>query len=913
MDAEPPSDGDDEMDAEEDKPPDTNTVYRLRWEPVNVEVIEQALQLDAVRRVRLANYDLFAVLLSIRSRIVNVKGKVGWIPVLERECAEVGGKKQRLWSGITGVQPEELPRCIQRELREGVPPELAGVSAFHFCRAIKYLVRSGLDMGEYDLANSLFEVLAGLTDLPPAVERYRTNRDDVLQGLSSFMSDVCKKQVRPKDIKKLMISIAFGGTTHGWMIKHIGKYHVLEGHWADFLTSFEAAMKTVRKTLAEKAPVALKNAVKDRANPQASNEFVLYAEVERTLLETMRVAASRSFLSPEHDGFGGKAGAHKQTQAAVSAIAPNMIVAYTPYPEDPYELLKLQAPELDWTRQAPCTAAEWQEIVVKCQTYLANGPKAVKDNAMTFARFVAMKLRATTNVPTADGERRTHFEVFDHVRGFWFTRHVQDLPTVITQELISLVRPVARSRWERGHLPDAPPPLNDGRFAASIDQLVLGILSEDPPMRELDGDHSRGKLLFSCGTVMDFDDNGSCRKAIPEDRLGHQMACKAEVYAPPVLAAGAGSSRDDVIKPETILEDIATWIKTGTTQLRDTEVGLRIVEKLKALSNDCKVLGVLVSFAGNWEGVIWLLRTTARMATGNPRICEFLYLFGPGSSGKDVVMLLLLSFFGSGSFNYGCMLNGSFIVDGKAGGKEAASPFLAATAGKRFIWASEVPQHQNLQVELIKQYCEQSGALITARKLYKAPVSFRPIGVICATGNFPPCVTHKDDTGYIRRARVWQTSQTFSVKPKTLTEVLADPTVKQKIMKGTFNSQLLCLVLGLAPTLSPELNPETELEPRPVFMKEMEEECAEDNSHAKLKAFIVTHTLPCERKDATPMKEFKKQVAQELGMGKMQAGVVMAACGYDIHGKNNVNSDRVAVGFHPARGDSKGDGLKLKE
>ena len=185
--------------------------------------------------------------------------------------------------------------------------------------------------------------------------------------------------------------------------------------------------------------------------------------------------------------------------------------------------------------------------------------------------------------------------------------------------------------------------------------------------------------------------------------------------------------------------------------------------------------------------------------------------------------------------------------------------------------------------------------------------------MICATGNFPPCVTHKDDTGYIRRARVWQTSQTFSVKPKTLTEVMADPTVKQKIMKGTFNSQLLWLVLGLAPTLSPELNPETELEPRPAFMKEMEAECAEDNSHAKLKAFIETHTLPCERKDATTMKEFKKQVAQELGMSKMQAGVVMAACGYDIHGKGNVNSERVIVGFHPARGDSKGDGLKLKD
>ena len=126
--AEQPSD--DEAGAEENEPPIPDTYHRLRWEQVNVEVIEQALQLDAVRRMRLANYDLFAVLLSIRRRIVNVKGKVGWIPVLERECPEVGGKKQRLWSGITGVQPEELPRCIQRELREGVPPELAGVSAF---------------------------------------------------------------------------------------------------------------------------------------------------------------------------------------------------------------------------------------------------------------------------------------------------------------------------------------------------------------------------------------------------------------------------------------------------------------------------------------------------------------------------------------------------------------------------------------------------------------------------------------------------------------------------------------------------------------------------------------------------------------------------------------------------------------
>ena len=38
-------------------------------------------------------------------------------------------------------------------------------------------------------------------------------------------------------------------------------------------------------------------------------------------------------------------------------------------------------------------------------------------------------------------------------------------------------------------------------------------------MRDLDWDHPRGKLLFSCGTVVDFNDKGSRRKAVPEDRL----------------------------------------------------------------------------------------------------------------------------------------------------------------------------------------------------------------------------------------------------------------------------------------------------------------------------------------------------------------------------------------------------------
>jgi hypothetical protein len=375
-----------------------------------------------------------------------------------------------------------------------------------------------------------------------------------------------------------------------------------------------------------------------------------------------------------------------------------------------------------------------------------------------------------------------------------------------------------------------------------------------------------------------------------------------------------GCDFDEFEPPEggaCIFDDIVRWIAIGNAVLRASEEGKRVQDHLTKLSRDVKVLTALHDFAGSWEGVLWFLRTVARMATGNPRICEFLYLYGPGSSGKDVVMLLILAFFGGNLENYGCVLNGSFLVDSGKSCKEAASPFAASTMGKRFVWASEVPKHENLQVEFMKQFAEQAGAPMTARKLYKAPTSFRPIGVICATSNFPPQVKHKDDTGYIRRARVWQTSQTFCVHPTLLTQRRADPNIKHQIATGAFSAELLWLVRGLARTLLASVNPATELEPRPAFMVEVEQECLEGSSKEKFTEFILQRTEPCDRKSATKIKLFKEAASEYLGEPKLTVSTLMTACGYASTGMPN-GTDRVAVGYHPNRSGVKGDGLRLK-
>jgi hypothetical protein len=329
---------------------------------------------------------------------------------------------------------------------------------------------------------------------------------------------------------------------------------------------------------------------------------------------------------------------------------------------------------------------------------------------------------------------------------------------------------------------------------------------------------------------------------------------------------------------------------------------------LSALAKFCDVLNVLLKFAGTWERVIYLLRSFSRAAGGCARFCEFLYIYGPGSSGKDVVLLLFLTFFGECPDNLGCVLNGDFIVDasGGFGNKESASPFLAATQGKRFIWPSEVPQHKNLQVGVIKQYCEQHGAPMTCRKLYKGPVSFRPIGIIVASSNFAPIVANKDDDGFHRRSRIWQTTQTFRAKPQKLTEHKADDTLKGRILKGEFNSQLVWLLRGLWETLEPDVNPGTMLLPIPADMRELETLSAAGGSQETLLAWIGASCLPVDRKKASKMPNFKKAAADHLGVCLMQIGPILTAAGINPQGVPNSNRERVAVGAHP---DWKGEGV----
>ncbi len=275
---EPPEEASGESAA--DLEPDLEPVGRLRWEPVNVELLNEALELDAVRRMKAPFYEAFDVLLSIRRRVLNVKGRLGWIPVLERESPSVNGEKRRVYSGIDMVYAG-MPREIQNELDRGIPENLVGRSAFHFSRAIKYLVRGNLGMGEYDLNNSLFEVLRRIAKpLPAAVLYYCDCREEVLQKLAEYLTGLLDRSVTAPMCKKLMISIGFGGTLYGFLTKELGGYKAPSGEWNDYMKDFEAGMRSIRDSLAEKN-LELLEAFADRPFPKASLLYSLYEKEER--------------------------------------------------------------------------------------------------------------------------------------------------------------------------------------------------------------------------------------------------------------------------------------------------------------------------------------------------------------------------------------------------------------------------------------------------------------------------------------------------------------------------------------------------------------------------------------------------------------------------------------------------------
>ena len=472
--------------------------FIVRWEPVNITLVEKAMRLSAMRCASTEHYDFFQILWSIRNRVVRVRNGKGWIAVLEREAKAVGSLMNRLFSGIGGLEDDDLPDVIKSELQRGVPRSLAGLSIFAFNKCLRYLCRHGLKIFEVDLVNAVFSILCEVCDVPRVVLEFRDNREAVMEQVLAYFHAKGRTHITRDNVKELFISLGFGGSTWSWMRDNMEDIVELDDVCGEFLEQIEEALRTVRGLLANQYPVEFQLMKKaGKLNPYASLAFHVYVHHERLSLQRMREVSGEQCVGPEHDGIAATGDdPDSLLQRCAAAVAP-LRVALKLYPEDPFERFAQQFPELDWTLQADMPTKEYADLLTKCRTYIKEGAAMVKVNRYTFARLVAAQLGPMVNVPIAEGEKRTHFEMFTGY-GYWQSKHRDDLTAVTLKILGGLTRPMIRMKWQRqGIEQDPPPPFNDITFAAGLGDTVLGLLATKPMAPALDGDVTRHKVLHN--------------------------------------------------------------------------------------------------------------------------------------------------------------------------------------------------------------------------------------------------------------------------------------------------------------------------------------------------------------------------------------------------------------------------------
>ncbi|CAE7284306.1 unnamed protein product, partial [Symbiodinium sp. CCMP2456] len=767
---------------------------RLHWEPVSVAGLDRALALDAVRRADAL--DLFEELYWLRQRATRICGKVpesnGKRKKDQEELKEAVAKRDEAI--------DKLPVELQRELGANVPERFVGRSAFSFSRLTRCMARQGLGALEVDVANSYFQFLVKdvlAAEEAPLIRDYVCNRDAWLERLTQAFrtwqeSQGAKATIDRSDTKRLLIGIGFGGCFANWCSRELGA--VLDETDLAETKSIQGLENEVRRA----------HRLVWRRLPEATRTslkgssggraaFFAYADWERKVLDAMVTAAGTSLLAPEHDGVS----VFPEARDRVLKAAADLGVQVTAKPvPDAVETAAALHPQFDWRLEARLPYGDYQKLRQRCKENVARG--RARANNGDFADLLVAMLEPIIYVPNQPHERADTYEYFGP-DGAWVEAKKDHLGYLIRSCLKRLY----------GSMETPPEPLNDIGFATSLTQAVLGGLS-GRTFKPLNGDHSRGKMLLADGIIADFE-TGEIRRALPRDRMSLRAAAGSKKWRPPIDTA--------------FFQHVEAFLETGANELEESEV-------------------------------LYLLRLHARALSGYARICELLYMYGCGSSGKDVIFLPLLTFLGHEAFNYGAILPGRFVTACRSAEANAATPFQ----------------------EFMKAFCEQQGAPISGRALNRGPRSWRPQGLLFCTSNHAPRVQNSEDDGWTRRARVWETQHRFVANPTGPAERKGDDGLKARIQSGAFNAELLYFAMGLYGSLKERFNPGTMLIPMPAEMRDVQAELAKGGAQRCATDFIESCCDVVEvYQEGTPWGAIKDMCREFLGYGQSEMSKVNMA------------------------------------
>jgi putative DNA primase/helicase len=149
---------------------------------------------------------------------------------------------------------------------------------------------------------------------------------------------------------------------------------------------------------------------------------------------------------------------------------------------------------------------------------------------------------------------------------------------------------------------------------------------------------------------------------------------------------------------------------------------------------------------GDDELAAWLQRFAGYAATGHATEEVVAFLYGPGATGKTTWCEAVRAARGS----YAATAEFASFLAGRSDGS-AASPDIARLVGVRAAFASEVNPGQRFNPQRLKSLT--GGETITARRLYRDPIEFRPEFSLVLAANERPAIP-ADDSAAWRRIRL---------------------------------------------------------------------------------------------------------------------------------------------------------------
>ena len=819
--------------------------YNLSMEEVNIDSIERYLEKKEVHRVS----GLFSHVFAIRRRAVNLRPDgQGWLPVTSYQAPTLDNMESLPITGLCIRDPEPEVSDDGRKKRKtrqepfviGKPSDLAlaemarGIPISHVGKGLSSLPWESLSIA---LPQATHQVrllcpalmllencakVAGVT-LPPYLKHCV---DD-----PAFLVQAAEQLGVPSDrIEELFEAIVSGASSREWLLKHTASRQ--RSHF-EAIYAFEVAVRSLHKLVHESLTDDHRAKLSLATNQPRALAF-------RLLFNHCSFWCAKHM----HDQLGKMLLHQRGTRCLVRSTEAELAEVISTLEEKGFMIKSDPVGEADLSTLQPglhCKAqaeVSWQEYGQAhwdcCKALLSEKPRAHMD---TISRYLAWRLLFEDEIHVTEADQVPRFERF--VDGRWECREIRHLSEIIAPLLKDMLP--TNVSWDIARFSQ--------QLVEPTTARLLRIQTKLPP---LDGDVSRGKLLFQDDIVYDFH-TGTSEPVKASHRMSKRAGMRFEVWAPP---AGA---------PD-LFGLVEQWLPKTTEQLEDDELGRRIIEAFEELKEYSSLLRFLYKTHLDWNAVLLKGRLVSVMFAALAWYRMLHYLYGSGGSSKDTECLMYYVALG----DLATTLTSKYATS-KAETKESVNPNFLSTMGCRMIWMSEVEKHRTLAEEFLKGASEQAGAPMKARGRKREPVEFRVMAQIFMTSNNAP--KYSDPAGgFAQRLCLWE-------MPNIFTQSDIDPELRDMIQQGAFNSQLLWLAIGFYKSVTPSFNPGTVLSPKPSNMQLVEKKLKENAPAKRLQEFIKFRCCWCDRASATPVEAWRTAAAAYCGVDFGDIGTLLANAG----------------------------------